>query len=153
MICLGDSFDDRAAVEAMTEDERLWLARMQAGRLWIWIEGNHDPGALHIGGTTLFEYRRNQIVFRHIAEVNEPEVAEISGHYHPKAKVQARGRSFSRPAFLSDGKRLILPAFGTYTGGLKCTSPVLQSLFSGPVVALMTGNRITPVPVPTAPAP
>ena len=149
VICLGDSFDDRAAVAAMSEDERLWLARLQAGRLWVWIEGNHDPGPMDLGGTTRVEYQHKGIVFRHIAAGVTPESPEVSGHYHPKAKLQARGRSFSRPAFLCDGHRLILPAFGTYTGGLKCTAPVLQALFQPPVIALMTGERVTPVPVLT----
>lgn len=147
VICLGDSFDDRAAVASMSEEERLWLARLQAGLLWVWIEGNHDPGPMDLGGTTRAEVERGDIIFRHIASAERPKIPEISGHYHPKAHVQARGRRFSRPAFLSDGHRLILPAFGTYTGGLKCTAPVLQALFNPPVVALMTGDRITPVPV------
>ncbi|MEL7345612.1 MAG: ligase-associated DNA damage response endonuclease PdeM [Pseudomonadota bacterium] len=147
VICLGDSFDDRAAAHSMNEDERLWLARLQEGRLWIWIEGNHDPGPMDLGGTTRAEYEHNGLIFRHIATPETPRLPEISGHYHPKARVQARGRSFSRPAFMSDGHRLILPAFGTYTGGLKCTAPVLQALFQPPVIALMTGDRITPVPV------
>lgn len=42
VLCLGDSFDDRAAAQALGEDERLWIARLMAGRRWIWIEGNHD---------------------------------------------------------------------------------------------------------------
>src|SRR6056297_1277798 len=36
VICLGDSFDDTAAAEALPEDEKLWIARLQAGRRWIW---------------------------------------------------------------------------------------------------------------------
>ena len=147
VICLGDSFDDDAAAGSLSEDERLWLARLQAGRLWIWIEGNHDPGPVSHGGTSRSDYTLNGLTFRHIASQDAPKTGEISGHYHPKARVQARGRSFSRPAFLSDGTRLILPAFGTYTGGLPCTAPVLRSLFTPPVIALMTGDRITPVPV------
>ena len=35
VICLGDSFDDLAASAGLSEDHRLWLTRMQAGRRWV----------------------------------------------------------------------------------------------------------------------
>jgi len=44
VICLGDSFDDLASVDALDDSHRATLAQLQAGRRWIWIEGNHDPG-------------------------------------------------------------------------------------------------------------
>ena len=51
VICLGDSFDDLDAAREIDEADRLWLTQLQAGREWVWIEGNHDPGPLEIGGT------------------------------------------------------------------------------------------------------
>lgn len=147
VVCLGDSFDDRAAAEAMEEDDRLWLARLQAGRDWVWIEGNHDPGALGFGGTYLSELAEGALVFRHIARA-EAEKGEISGHYHPKHRVSARGKSVTRACFITDGERLVMPAFGTYTGGLHCTDPVLRRLFAGAPQAFLTGRKVYPVPVP-----
>ena len=95
--------------------ERLWITRLQAGRRWVWIEGNHDPGPVDLGGSHLAELPLPPLTFRHIAQGGAR--GEVSGHYHPKASVPARGRSISRPAFLYDSDRLILPAYGTYTGG------------------------------------
>ncbi|MEO1239377.1 MAG: ligase-associated DNA damage response endonuclease PdeM [Pseudomonadota bacterium] len=149
MVCLGDSFDDAAAADAMEEDDRLWLARLMAGRRWIWIEGNHDPGALGFGGTYLSEFQTGGLTFRHMARL-EAETGEISGHYHPKARISARGKTLTRACFMTDATRLILPAFGTYTGGLTWTDPALQRLFPSAAQAFLTGAKVYAVPVPRA---
>lgn len=146
VICLGDSFDDRAAAEALSEAERLWIVRLQAGRDWTWIEGNHDPGPVEIGGAHRAVLRLGPLTFRHIAEKRTH--GEVSGHYHPKAQFFLRGRSLSRPAFLCDAARLILPAYGTYTGGLRCTDATLQSLMGEDARAILTGPVPTCVPMP-----
>ena len=57
VICLGDSFDDLAAFRALPGDSRDWILRLQAGRRWIWIEGNHDPGPIDLGGQHLGRIR------------------------------------------------------------------------------------------------
>lgn len=146
VVCLGDSFDDRAAAESLTEDEMLALAGQMAGRSWIWIAGNHDPGPVDLGGTHLAELPRPPLVFRHIARARAS--GEVSGHYHPKAAVRAKGRQISRPCFLYDADRVILPAFGTYTGGLRCDAPELVRLMRGEAVAVLTGQASVPIPMP-----
>lgn len=141
IICLGDSFDDLAASHSLLEDETLWLARLQAGREWIWAEGNHDPGPVELGGTHLTEVTLANLTFRHIAQAGA--TAEVSGHYHPKHRLSGQ----SRPAFLYSKDRLILPAFGTYTGGLWSDAPVLKALLQGPTIAVLTGRKAIAVPV------
>src|SRR5690606_23431455 len=93
------------------------LMRLGAGRRLVWIAGNHDPMPAALPGTHRGEWREGPLVFRHIARPGAPG-GEVSGHYHPKARLCLRGQPVARPCFLSDGARLILPAFGTYTGGL-----------------------------------
>ena len=122
VICLGDSFDDLAAIGELEDSARLWLARLMAGRDWIWIEGNHDAGPVEIGGTHLREWVQAGLVFRHIA--TNGAAGEVSGHYHPKTRLAGR----SHPCFLLDQDRLILPAYGHYTGGLPCEDAALQAL-------------------------
>lgn len=146
VICLGDSFDDLAAAASLPEEDRLWITQLQAGRRWVWIEGNHDPGPLEFGGTHLQELTLGPLTFRHIASAQE--TGEVSGHYHPKAGLQARGRTITRPAFLLDSKRLILPAYGTYTGGLRSHSDVLRRLMEPKALAILTGPVPTCVPMP-----
>ncbi|WP_298843116.1 ligase-associated DNA damage response endonuclease PdeM [uncultured Roseobacter sp.] len=146
VVCLGDSFDDLAAADAMPDDERLWITRLQAGRRWIWIEGNHDPGPVEFGGTHLQDLTLGPLTFRHIAQTGTH--GEISGHYHPKASVQTRGRRVTRPAFLFDDRRMIMPAYGTYTGGLHARDAALADLMQPGTFAVLTGPQPLRVPMP-----
>ena len=140
VICLGDSFDDAVAAGHLAEDMRLWLTGLQAGRKWIWIEGNHDPGPVDLGGTHLHLIKCAGLTFRHIAS---DTAAEVSGHYHPKHSLAGR----SKPAFLVDRKRIIMPAYGAYTGGLRSNAAPFKALFEGPVTAILTGRKALAVPV------
>jgi uncharacterized protein len=142
VICLGDSFDDLAAARAIDEASRLWLTRLMAGRNWTWITGNHDPGPIDIRGTHRAEVTLCPFTFRHIAQPSEK--AEISGHYHPKARLAGR----SKPCFLVDATRLVMPAYGAYTGGLPVQDPALGSLMAKDALAILTGNRVLAIPMP-----
>lgn len=142
VICLGDSFDDSRAEADLAEAHRLWLLRLMAGRDWIWIAGNHDPGPLSLPGRHLAEWHEGPVAFRHVADP-AAEGAEVSAHYHPKARVAGR----SRPAFLIDAARVILPAYGAYTGGLWCDDPAFAPLMRPGALAVLTGARTIALPL------
>jgi DNA ligase-associated metallophosphoesterase len=130
VIALGDSFHDRAAHERLSSPDRDTLSAMQARRDWIWISGNHDPALpSDLGGVVASEVAIGPIVFRH-----EPTgaVGEIAGHLHPKARVATRGRSMERRCFASDGERVVMPAFGAYTGGLSIRDVAFAKIFGAP---------------------
>ena len=146
VICLGDSFDDAQAARSLGEPEATALRHAMRGRVWIWVEGNHDPGPLPLGGLHAAEVAMPPLTFRHIADPDA--TAEVSGHYHPKATIETRGGAVTRPCFLLDRDRLILPAFGTYTGGLAAGTPTLQALMRPDAMAVLTGARAVPVPMP-----
>lgn len=146
VVCLGDSFDDLSAARALPDSERLWIARLQAGRRWVWIEGNHDPGPAEISGTHLAELPVAPLSFRHIARTGAS--GEVSGHYHPKATVRTAARSISRPAFLADCDRVILPSYGTYTGGLHSHEDALTRLMRPEAIAILTGRQPHAIPMP-----
>jgi DNA ligase-associated metallophosphoesterase len=146
VVCLGDSFDDDAAATALPEPARLWLARLMAGRRWIWIAGNHDPGPLELGGSHLRQLALGPLTFRHIAA--PPARGEVSGHYHPKLRLSLGGTRVSRPCFLIDAARVILPAYGTYTGGLSTDAAALGALMAPDALAVLTGPRAQPLPLP-----
>lgn len=146
VVCLGDSFDDTAAADALSEAEKLWITSLQAGRQWVWIEGNHDPGPVDMGGTYKDELRLGQLVFRHIAKTGQS--GELSGHYHPKVTLSTGHRRITRAAFLMDTNRIILPAYGTYTGGLRSSDAVLQSLMGPDALAILTGPVPRACPMP-----
>jgi uncharacterized protein len=133
VIALGDSFHDRAAHERLSAADREAIAALQAQRDWIWISGNHDPALpSNLGGTIADEVAIGPIVFRH-----EPtgSVGEIAGHLHPKARVATRARWLERRCFASDGERVVMPAFGAYTGGLSIRDDAFSKIF--PSMAFM----------------
>lgn len=143
VLCLGDSFDDRASLDGLDEADRLWLVRLMAGREWVWIEGNHDAGPMDIAGTHLALWREGPLTFRHSAEAEA--TGEVSGHYHPKLRLA--GQAFR--CFLADADRLILPAFGAYTGGLWCHDPALAALLRSDALALAClPGSVRPLPMP-----
>ena len=141
VVCLGDSFDDLAAAERLDEAARLWLIRLMAGREWLWVEGNHDPGPADLGGSHHGALHLPPLTFRH---EGGGEGFEVSGHFHPKARLAGQ----SHPCFLTDGRRLILPAFGAYTGGLRLEAPALQGLMGAGARAILTGRRCLVIPMP-----
>lgn len=145
VICLGDSFDDMKALDEMDDSDHMWLTCLMAGRRWTWIEGNHDPGPVGIGGVHRAEQTLRDLTFRHIADPDKS--LEISGHFHPKAQISAKGRSLSRPCFLIDAKRVILPAFGTFTGGLRSDAAVLQEIMSPSAIAVLCGTKAQAMPM------
>lgn len=141
VICLGDSFDDLDAAD-LEESHALWLARLMAGRRWIWIEGNHDPGPVALGGEHMAELALGPLAFRHVALLGAS--GEVSGHYHPKMRVAGQ----SRRCFLYDRARVILPAYGTYTGGLSSDDLAFSGLMEEGAMAILTGRKALPVPIP-----
>jgi DNA ligase-associated metallophosphoesterase len=146
VICLGDSFDDSAAIDGLDERVQNWITRLMAGRRWVWIAGNHDPGPITLGGTHVAELPAPPLTFRHIARAGA--AGEVSGHFHPKVRLSAGGRSRARPCLLFDSDRVILPAFGTYTGGLRSDDAALTRLMRPEALAVMTGPIPRALPMP-----
>lgn len=127
VVCLGDSFHDPEGSIRMPEPYRATLAKFTSGRDWFWIAGNHDPDSPKgLPGECVEELATGPLLFRH--EPSEGATAgEVSGHLHPCARIVQRGRSIRRRCFATDGKRLIMPAFGTYAGSLN----ILDRAYAG----------------------
>ncbi|HEY2068186.1 MAG TPA: ligase-associated DNA damage response endonuclease PdeM [Rhizomicrobium sp.] len=140
IIALGDSFHDRHAAERLDDEERAMLSTLSRGTEWIWIAGNHDPEPpAWLGGRVAEEIAIGALTFRH-----EPlpggAPGEIAGHLHPCARVSRHGRSLRLRCFASDGARMVLPAFGAYTGGLDVRDRALRSLFADAFRAYVLGR-------------
>jgi len=140
VVCLGDSFHDRDAVERLPRQERGEIERLTGLARFIWIAGNHDPAPPpERWGHVAEEIADAPLVFRHEAQFGS-ETGEISGHFHPVAALTVRGRGIRRRCFLTDGRRVILPAFGAYTGGLNALDPAIAQLFADDYDALLVGR-------------
>lgn len=127
VLALGDSFHDGDGPQRLGDTDREAIAALQQGRDWIWVAGNHDPDpAIGIGGVFTPELSIAAVTFRH-----EPrgQAGEIAGHLHPMARISARGRSVSRKCFAIDNERMVMPAFGAFTGGLNIRAPAFMTVF------------------------
>ncbi|MEM6413930.1 MAG: ligase-associated DNA damage response endonuclease PdeM [Pseudomonadota bacterium] len=140
IISLGDAFHDRGAEKRMNADDVSALSDLTKRAHWVWIAGNHDPAPPdHFSGETTPSMRLEGLFFTHEPE-SEPEPGEIAGHLHPCARV-ATGHHFTRRrCFATDGNRLIMPSFGTYTGGLNVLDAGFEGLFDQ-LTAWVMGRR------------
>jgi uncharacterized protein len=156
VIALGDNFHDGGGPARLARSDRAQLLELQRGRDWVWIAGNHDPDPREgIGGAFARSLALGPLTFRH-----EPAAAlahrgndggndgesngEIAGHLHPAARILQRGRTLTRKCFATDGTRLVMPAFGAYTGGLNIRNIAFLKVFGalGFTAHLIGGRRL-----------
>jgi hypothetical protein len=148
LYCLGDSFHDRFGCDRLSAGARELLTSLTSRLDWTWIVGNHDPGfADHCGGRIVDEAELGGIVLRHEAVRTDPR-PEMSGHFHPKLRVHLRGRQVSRRCFVVSPTKLILPAFGSLTGGLDAHHPeILRSVGSNAAALVPVSDRLLRFPL------
>lgn len=142
IVALGDSFHDAEGSGRLAPPDAERLAAITRSVRFVWVLGNHDPAPPRdLGGESVQAFAAAPFVFRHQAQPGAS--GELSGHYHPKAAVPARGGAVSRPCFIADHRRMILPAFGSYTGGLDVRDPAIARLFPrGGRVFLLGRDRL-----------
>jgi DNA ligase-associated metallophosphoesterase len=130
VVALGDSFHRRNSAAQLHADDLATLLALQRGREWFWICGNHDPYLpASIGGTVCATLTICGLTLRHEPS-SAPSAREIAGHLHPVARIAVRGAMIRRRCFATDGNRLVMPAFGAYTGGLNVCDDAFAPLFS-----------------------
>ena len=129
VVALGDSFHDDGGPARMPDVSRAALLALQHGRDWLWLAGNHDPEPPQgVGGQVATELALGSLIFRH-APSPRAAAGEIAGHLHPSARVAQRGRGVARRCFAADAKRVVMPAFGAYAGGLNIRDRAFIALF------------------------
>lgn len=146
--CLGDSFHDNDGSRRLSDDARALLSRLTGQCDWHWITGNHDDKIFdHCGGTVEEEAVVSGIVLRHEADPQEVR-PEMSGHFHPKLRLRLRGKPVSRRCFVASAHKIILPAFGSLTGGLDVTHPEIRRAVGSEAQALIAvENQLLRFPV------
>ncbi len=147
VVLLGDSFHDRDAIARLAEADRAEIAALSHQRDWVWLTGNHDHEALNLGVDADWPLSGEVVDMMALGPlrlVHEPgpgkQPGEVAGHLHPCARVAAHNRSVRRPCFVTDGQRVILPAFGAFTGGLSALDPAISGLFDTPPMVAALGQ-------------
>lgn len=135
--CLGDSFHDVGGCGRLPAEAQDRLRTLTAAVRWVWITGNHDPAILdRCGGKVMGEAVVDGLVLRHEADPDERRF-ELTGHFHPKLRVRVRGRQVARRCFVATARKLVLPAFGSLTGGLDATHPEIRRAVGSEAEALV----------------
>jgi DNA ligase-associated metallophosphoesterase len=140
LVFLGDSFHDRGAHGRLAAEDAARIMDLALGRTLVWVTGNHDadgPGSLP--GEVESELALGGLLLRH-EPMAGPQPGEVSGHLHPCVKIRGGGGRLRRRCFVTDGERLILPAFGAYTGGLNILDVAFAGLFVAPPMAAALGR-------------
>jgi hypothetical protein len=130
---LGDSFHDEGAHGRMNAKDRDRLFTLLKDREVIWIAGNHDPVGridIEVGG----------IILRHEADTGDAR-PEISGHFHPCAKFVHKGQKLRKACFAVTERKLILPSYGAFTGGLDVRDPAISALLSPAPCLYVLGSK------------
>lgn len=140
IILLGDSFHDGGAEARLSPTDAARISALALGRTLIWICGNHDrSGPRALPGESVA-----RLGLAGLELVHEPAQGhargEVAGHLHPCAKVRGGGRAVRRRCFVTDGERLVLPAFGALAGGLNVRDEAFVPLFSRRPLAGVLGR-------------
>jgi DNA ligase-associated metallophosphoesterase len=146
--CLGDSFHDAAGCERLPTRAQDMLRALTGAARWTWITGNHDAGLVdHCGGEVIEEAEVDGLILRHEADPRDPR-PELSGHFHPKLRLNLRGRHVARRCFVESRSKLILPAFGALTGGLDPHHPeILRAVGGSGQVLVPLADRLLRFPL------
>ena len=143
VILLGDTFHDRLSEDRLALDDADRLNALATGRRLVWVVGNHDAdGPRALLGEVADELTLAGLTFRH-----EPQAGlqpgEVAGHLHPAARVKAPRGTVRRRCFITDGERMILPAFGAYAGGLNVRDAAFAGMFAGrPLAGVLGPSRV-----------
>jgi DNA ligase-associated metallophosphoesterase len=140
VISLGDSFHDTRSRPRIASDDVDAIRALTAQADWVWITGNHDPApAGDLGGRITAEIGVGGLTYRHEPAKGACE-GEVAGHLHPGARVAGRAGMVRARCFVSDGRRLVMPAYGALTGSLNVRDPAISSLFPNGFVAGVIGR-------------
>jgi len=128
VVALGDSFHDDHGPARLLAADAASLRRMTDSVDFVWVRGNHDRAPPEgVGGRAVESWAAGPLSFRHQAVAGV--AGELSGHFHPKARVATRAGQVVRPCFMTDARKIMLPAFGAYTGGLDVRAPAIAAHF------------------------
>lgn len=115
---------------------RLTAMAREANFLWVGPEGADLPGGC------VAVHREGPFTFRHAPSPKlAPREIEICGALRPWASIDVRSKRVSRPCFVADSNRLMLPAFGGHSSGQDVREPGIARLFPRGLRVFLLGQE------------
>ncbi len=127
VICLGDSFHDAYAHHRMSDALCNKINQLcESVMRWVWVLGNHDPDIAEcFAGERLPHYQIDNVMLTH--EPMQTELPQIIGHFHPKTRIKMVRSRISGKCFVKNENYLLMPSFGSYTGGLDASHNAIHT--------------------------
>ncbi len=139
IILLGDTFHDEGALERMDLKSQGLLRYILDNYNVIFILGNHENKMKLEKITFYHDYVIDNIHFTHEAKLNNQY--QVSGHFHPVASVKVGSKKITEKCLIHSKNHLILPSFGTFTGGLNINSNIMKPYLSNYYDIFMLGKK------------
>lgn len=116
----------KAGAARLHKDELARLTAMAREANFLWV----GDVAADLPGQSVAVHREGPFTFRHEPTPRlAPREIEICGMLNPWASIDVRAKRVARPCFVSDARRLMLPAFGATAGGQDVRDPSIARLF------------------------
>jgi DNA ligase-associated metallophosphoesterase len=140
VVFLGDFLHAKAAHAPATQAALLaWRRRHPELRLTL-VRGNHDRHAGDPPRALGIELVDEPFVIKPFAFCHHPDLDAagyvLAGHVHPVYVLASRFEALRLPCFVAGPRRMILPSFGSFTGGFPVTPE------PGEVVYVSSGEAI-----------
>jgi hypothetical protein len=136
ILFLGDVFHDGDGLNRLSGQSQDLFSDILSHHNIIWVDGNHDRGNAPDNIESLDTIVINGILFTHIATSTDDY--EISGHYHPCTSFSHKGHKVRRACYIYNDTKLIMPAYGSITGGLDCKETVVQKIIPNAKIQIVT---------------
>jgi uncharacterized protein len=145
LIVLGDFLHSRAGRQAEVLEAITTWRRAHADLPITLVRGNHDRSAGKVPADWNIQETEEPFLQEGVCLVHDPKRAtdchSLAGHVHPIVSVQDFDRSsISLPCFVVDERSIILPAFGTFTGGHR------MHRLPGRAIYALAGDRVILLP-------
>jgi DNA ligase-associated metallophosphoesterase len=133
VVFLGDFLHARAAHASSTQLAMLAWRQRHPDLALMLVRGNHD---LHAGdpaaalGIELVDepHQVGPFAFCHHPDIDTPAYV-LAGHVHPVYVLATRFDALRLPCFVVGRERMILPSFGSFTGGYAVKAEAGDSIY------------------------
>jgi uncharacterized protein len=124
LVILGDFFHARTGRQRDVTDAIANWRRQHRGVQMLLVRGNHDRAAGDVPAEWTFETVNEPFPMGPVDLCHNPARAAgrpvIAGHVHPTVSLRDYdGSAVNAPCFVVDQAHLLLPSFGTFTGGYR----------------------------------